>query len=294
MTHPTEELTDYVDGTLSDEERARIDAHLADCDSCRREVAFATRGRTAMDALPQVPAPEGFVRDIGTGERSGSSASRWLGLAAAAAVILVLIGVGFGVTRDRSAPTALSAASPAADAAAPPETGPGSLNYEGRSLQALADQEAERYARTHGLEKEYFASDQTNQEATEGAWGAGSDAAPPPAASASPIPKAAALDVEKLAQNASRSRGIEDCLRRSGAFANRGTLIRTYEGDLQGIPAYFGVIAEGAQPGAVVDRIVVWVARKDGCDVIGFTQAFIIRPSPSPLPPELIPGTPGP
>ncbi len=293
MTHPTDELTDYVDGTLSDGDRARIDAHLATCDSCRREVALATRGRDATAALPQVEAPDGMVRDIGAQERHGRSGSRWMGLAAAAAIILVVAGVGIGITRDRGARTALKAlASPAGPAAAGDvDIGPGSLNYAGRSLQELANREAERYARTHGLEEELAASDQT--EAGAEAWAAEQAPADTPAPYP-PIPKAAAPDVKEATSNEARSRGIEGCLRRSGAFANRGTLTRVYEGDLQGIPAYFGVIAEGAQPGAAVDRIVVWVARRNGCDVIGFTQAFIIRPSPSPLPPELIPATPPP
>ncbi len=289
MTHPTERLTDYVDGSLPDEERARIGAHLDGCDACRREVDLAARGRTAMGALPPVAVPEGLVRDIGKA-KPPSSAHHWMGLAAAAAVILVLVGVGFGLTRDRNAPTTMSAASPAVDTAGDAAgTGPGSLNYAGRSLQELANREAERYARTHGLEDEFAAWDQTT---LQGA--ADAEEVAPPAASPSPIPKAAAPDVAKTTSNATRSRGIEACLRRSGAFANRGTLIRTYQGDLQGIPAYFGVIAEGAQPGGAVDRIVVWVARKEGCDVIGFTQAFIIRPSPSPPPPGLFPDSPTP
>jgi anti-sigma factor RsiW len=31
-------VTDYVEGALSPEERARFDAHVADCDGCRRYV----------------------------------------------------------------------------------------------------------------------------------------------------------------------------------------------------------------------------------------------------------------
>ena len=34
-----EQVTDYLEGTLSDEERARIDAHLEDCGDCARVLA---------------------------------------------------------------------------------------------------------------------------------------------------------------------------------------------------------------------------------------------------------------
>ena len=39
----TEEAASYIDGTLSDDARATIERHLAECDSCREEVAAATR-----------------------------------------------------------------------------------------------------------------------------------------------------------------------------------------------------------------------------------------------------------
>ena len=34
-----EQVTDYLEGALSDEERARIDAHLEDCGDCARVLA---------------------------------------------------------------------------------------------------------------------------------------------------------------------------------------------------------------------------------------------------------------
>ncbi len=43
MTHPEELLAGYVDGTLSPQERAAVEAHVAGCARCSREVGLATQ-----------------------------------------------------------------------------------------------------------------------------------------------------------------------------------------------------------------------------------------------------------
>jgi mRNA-degrading endonuclease toxin of MazEF toxin-antitoxin module len=59
----SEEVAAYLDNTLSDEECARVKAHLADCDICRREVVsvsklldHAPRSRRRLIALSSVAA----------------------------------------------------------------------------------------------------------------------------------------------------------------------------------------------------------------------------------------------
>ena len=49
----TDEAASYIDGTLTDEARTDVERHLAECDSCREEVAASTR------LLATVPAPAG-------------------------------------------------------------------------------------------------------------------------------------------------------------------------------------------------------------------------------------------
>jgi hypothetical protein len=49
----TDDAASYIDGTLTDEVRADVERHLADCDSCREEVAASTR------LLATLPAPAG-------------------------------------------------------------------------------------------------------------------------------------------------------------------------------------------------------------------------------------------
>ena len=55
MTHPEEQLSGYVDGTLGTDERAEVDAHLATCATCREEIELSTRAVTMLRELPEMP-----------------------------------------------------------------------------------------------------------------------------------------------------------------------------------------------------------------------------------------------
>ena len=61
MTHPDELLADYVDGSLTPEEGAAVDAHLASCARCRAEVDVASRAARALASLPEPRAPAGVT-----------------------------------------------------------------------------------------------------------------------------------------------------------------------------------------------------------------------------------------
>ena len=60
MTLPDPQLTDYVDGTLSEVDRGAVETHLATCATCRQEVALARREREAVGSLPAVAPPPGL------------------------------------------------------------------------------------------------------------------------------------------------------------------------------------------------------------------------------------------
>ncbi len=60
MTHPEELLAGYVDGTLSAQDRAVVDAHLTTCDDAGGEVAQARVAVAALGGLPEAPAPAGL------------------------------------------------------------------------------------------------------------------------------------------------------------------------------------------------------------------------------------------
>src|SRR5438093_11696445 len=94
MTHPEEQLAAYVDGTLSDQERVEVDAHLASCQTCRDEVELAGRARSVLASLPALEVPPDSVRPGITRLRPASGErfrrTGWVaGLAAAAAVAAI-------------------------------------------------------------------------------------------------------------------------------------------------------------------------------------------------------------
>jgi len=55
--HPLELLSDYLDDELSVEERSRVDRHLAECESCRGDLAALERLARAVGAEATPPAP---------------------------------------------------------------------------------------------------------------------------------------------------------------------------------------------------------------------------------------------
>ena len=75
MTHPEELLAGYVDGSLSAKERAAVDAHIAGCARCSREVQLATHARAALGSLEEVPAPSD-IGSLAIREASGGRASQ--------------------------------------------------------------------------------------------------------------------------------------------------------------------------------------------------------------------------
>ena len=292
MSHPTEHLTDYVDGTLSPELRGDVDAHLSSCDACRGEVARATVARDALKRLPEIQAPMGIADRVGreaeadrpsTGEAtSGARVYKILGgLVAAALVGIFAISVLTRGGMSGSSTTSAAEVSGAGAAAEAPEATSDSADqpggrdtdgdYTGEELQELADRAVEAGHKAGG--DLYAAGDNLATAGTESSkW-----------------------EEQRVVfgYKSPGSRGVR-CLRTAGAFESGGILLQAFDAKLAGIPATFGIILTGEAPGDAADRIVIWVAQKQGCDVIGFAQSYIVRPSPSPFPEELEGITPPP
>lgn len=117
--HPRDLYADFVDGALEPADRARVELHLAACPPCREEIDLALAGRHALDALPELPAPEGLTLEV----RRRARRPRRMGTgawAAAAAVVLAgaVVVVGVRAIQDRTAHRAAPVPAPAEEAPA--------------------------------------------------------------------------------------------------------------------------------------------------------------------------------
>jgi hypothetical protein len=255
MTHPEELLSGYVDGTLPNEERAVVDAHLATCATCREEVELAHEALTALEALEEQPVPFGVTGPVMAEagrqfERRGAVWQRlqWgAGIAAAAALVLVVaLNLSTGDSGERAnaprdeaveAATGAPGAALAADDTLPRLERQRTVNYDDSGIRLLAEDAAERSAGT-----------QSSPTAEADAAGGG--------------------DVEFAAQN---ERGVAlECLRTSGAPFDdpRERLDRLIEAQYRGTPAYFAVFLESPGGGQPPDSAIVWVVATRDCRIL--------------------------
>lgn len=61
MTHPSELISAYLDGELTDREMTSLTDHLASCGRCSAELEDMQRVRTAIRSLPVLELPRGIV-----------------------------------------------------------------------------------------------------------------------------------------------------------------------------------------------------------------------------------------
>jgi anti-sigma factor RsiW len=59
-----EKVTGFVDGALAEDERAGVEAHLAECPPCREQAAFETTLRARLRALAPLEMPAGLSRSV--------------------------------------------------------------------------------------------------------------------------------------------------------------------------------------------------------------------------------------
>jgi hypothetical protein len=97
--HLGELLSAHLDGELSADEAATVEAHLADCDACRAELDATRVVREKVRAAPAVDPPVGFYERLVRTRRWSRTQAAASVVAIAAAWILVL---GFVVDPGRS------------------------------------------------------------------------------------------------------------------------------------------------------------------------------------------------
>ncbi len=66
MTHEQvrERLSDYIEGSLSEEEHGLVEEHLTTCDSCRAELDALEKTLSMLSSLAPLQAPEGFASSV--------------------------------------------------------------------------------------------------------------------------------------------------------------------------------------------------------------------------------------
>ncbi|HET9722957.1 MAG TPA: zf-HC2 domain-containing protein [Actinomycetota bacterium] len=246
MTHPEDLLAEYVDGTLADDQRTVVDAHLVTCARCRQEIEAAGRAVSALAALPEEPVPLGVTGPVvaeaegagrpAPGRRPAWERFQWAGgLAAAAALLLVAVVLLPQLTgRSDDEGTGGTARAPTAEAGA----GDATLGATAAPLQMEV------------LERDLDDGDLSRlaKEAAEAA-----PALPEREASATLEPPDPAIS----------------CIDESGmTVGGRDVLVRAIQAPYLGTPAYVGVFHESPRSGEPPDTIVVWVVSSADCAIL--------------------------
>ena len=252
MTHPEELLAGYVDGTLSAQERAVVETHVAGCSKCSREIAMASSARSALRGLDDVPAPED-IGSLAIQEASGHRGApgvggtpRWYrvgGLVAAVAaglLVFTLVLPRIGQSDDAGG--------------------------NQRELSAAAgDTEAGKLSAASGIEISHENYDNTSLTALISSLAAGDSAGGSmAAASAPPIPLATGGQAQVNKALA--------CIVRS-APDETGDLKRLIRARFEGTPAYLAVFTEGPGAGQPADTAIIWVFATDDCRILSSSFA---------------------
>lgn len=290
MTHPTEKLAEYVDGTLPLGEQARVSSHVETCDMCREEVHLARRARGALATVPEIPVPgetpprvepvvgkptvkpQGPRAPVATprsakpgtetaGAKPRSALVYKVAAFAAAAAFAGIFAVVLLRSDEPEFRTVSDAASPSPPAAAAEQREQLNLTddeFTSAELQPLATSVAERRSGkdASGTAGDAAAPELGEQEA-------------PPAASPEPAP-VPPIVAARIAPPTPRA---QKCLDRSGAFQRGGQLTGVIDATFEGKPAFLGILLEGAGPGGTPDKVVVWVAAKGSCEVQALAQS---------------------
>lgn len=260
MNHPVDLLVDLVDGSIAPQDRAVVEAHLADCARCRRDVEFAAAGRQVARSLPSPEVPDGLadaaiaeaehharevapeVAPLRGGGRAGAPAwYRWAGAAAAAAAILLVVVIALpdvGGGGDEA-----QVGSAAEDAAFAPRA---AETVEVLDLDLDTDQ-------VQALALGYRA----NPDGVRADTGAA-------------MPSEAVAGTDALTP-----KDVLSCLRTAIPELETQRPVRLIAARFEGTPAYLGVFLSGPGADQAPDTATVWVVARSGCEILSTTQASL-------------------
>jgi anti-sigma factor RsiW len=251
MTHPEELLAGYVDGTLSAQERAAVEAHVAGCTRCSREIGLATSARSALRSLEEVPAPAG-IGSLAIQEAEGRAPAaegtpRWyrvggiVGAVAAGLLVLTLVLPHVGQSDDAGGEQ------PALGAT---ERDTGAVEFKAASGIELSHENYDNTSLTALISSYARAEDSSGG----GAAGAASAPVPLAAGSQAQVNKALACIVQS-------------------APGETGDLKRLIRARFEGTPAYLAVFTEGPGAGQPADTAIIWVFATDDCRILSSSLA---------------------
>jgi hypothetical protein len=285
--HPEELLAAYVERSLGADERARVEAHLASCETCREEVALASSARETLTSLPQLEAPRGIPfavrRRAGRAAGAPSRAWRLVGTAAAAAVlaagaVFVFSQIDLGSEQQAQSGGAERPA-PAADA-----PGAGGGGDEGQGLaktestaedQEVAPQGALAAAPPPVLpiyaesDRDYVADDLAPL-----ARRLRDDANAAVRAGLAPTARAFFSDFDPSAFTVEVRQAI-NCVLADVPPSQLVVPFRIEAASFQGAPAYVAAFLQGPTPDDEYDRMVMWVAHRETCGLISLASQVL-------------------
>jgi anti-sigma factor RsiW len=262
--HPEILLAEYVDGTLSPDARAEMEAHLAGCARCREELALAEEARGALGRLSDVPPPEGltFLVRRRAGRGLAPRTARWVAAGAAAAVLvgggIVAVSTVLGGGDDQAAP-----------GEAPAEAGGG---VEAPDLERGADQEDAvpqgALAAGQSIVPLFDESDRDYDQDDLVALGrrVRNRARATIQAGLAPTATEFFQDFDTSAFTP-RVRQAVDCSLREVPPEQLLVPFSIEAASFQGEPAYVAAFLQGPAPDLPYDRVVIWVVARDTCSL---------------------------
>jgi hypothetical protein len=255
--HPDDLLAEHAEGTLGQEDRSRVEAHLAACERCRDEVLLARGAREALAGLTELEAPAGLglaVRRQARAVPGGPRIRRVLAPVAAAAVLVAggIVVVSSLSDDEDGAPIAGEAGAEGAPAV--PQEAP----LEG----AAADQGAGRTAglpRYRESDRDHNASDlpvlaRGLRDEARVALGRGL------ASSATSF--YSAFDPSTLPP---KLRDVYRCVVSEVPPEQLIVPFTIEAAAFEGEPAYVASFLQGPSPDQPYDRLVIWVVGRDDC-----------------------------
>lgn len=117
-------LSAFIDGELTEEERAEVLAHVSECEKCRRLLGELTALHAALGELEDEDVPAGFTEGVMAAVRAEKAAMprmkkpsawrRWMPMAACAAIVALAAAVTIPRTEMKQETTSAAPDTPAA------------------------------------------------------------------------------------------------------------------------------------------------------------------------------------